>query len=395
MTVFVFIGPTISEADARQELEAIYMPPAQMGDVYRVALEGPSAIGIIDGYFERAPSVWHKEVLWALRRGVRVFGAASMGALRAAELQVFGMDGVGDIFHAFQSGDLHDDDEVAIAHADASSGYRASSEAMVNIRATLKLAEGEQVISSELRVRLEAWAKQTFYAERNYPDLLAKAAQCSSDLDQLEALKAFIGARRVDAKRDDALALLRRIREWQASGAPAPECSFELANSEPWTQLRAWARNQPRLAPKTEEVQASLIAAEARCHGRRGRLVIAGAFARALSAVPDARDQLDELVLAEARDAGVYDELARRAVDKQNTLERHGFAHPTFEDAGLPASYVLEWYLSLLDVEHHSEAAVPERILRALGAPPGALLEAEALREYLYQRLVPQAANEL
>jgi len=188
--------------------------------------------------------------------------------------------------------------------------------------------------------------------------------------------------------------LLRRIREWQASGAPAPECSFELANSEPWTQLRAWARNQPRLAPSTEDLQASLLAAEARCHGQRGRLVIAGAFARAASAHPAARDQLDDLIVAEARDAGVYDELARRAVDKQNTLDRCGFKYPTFEDARLPASYVVEWYLSQLDSEHRGEAAVSERILRPLGLRPGAEFEREALREYLYQHLVPQSADE-
>ena len=44
------------------------------------------AIGIIDGYFERVPSVWHKEILWAMAEGIHVFGSASMGALRAAEL---------------------------------------------------------------------------------------------------------------------------------------------------------------------------------------------------------------------------------------------------------------------------------------------------------------------
>ena len=43
----------------------------------------PRAIGIIDGYFQQVPSVWHKEILWAMAQGVHVFGSASMGALRA------------------------------------------------------------------------------------------------------------------------------------------------------------------------------------------------------------------------------------------------------------------------------------------------------------------------
>ena len=71
------------------------------------------AIGIIDGYFENIPSVWHKEILWAMSQGIHVFGSASMGALRAAELAPFGMEGVGAIFEAYRDGWLEDDDEVA------------------------------------------------------------------------------------------------------------------------------------------------------------------------------------------------------------------------------------------------------------------------------------------
>ena len=64
----------------------------------------PRAVGIIDGYFQQVPSVWHKEILWAMAQGVHVFGSASMGALRAAELAPFGMRGVGLIFEAYRDG---------------------------------------------------------------------------------------------------------------------------------------------------------------------------------------------------------------------------------------------------------------------------------------------------
>src|SRR4051794_12155361 len=123
MTVFVFTGPTLSPEAARAELDAAYLPPVSQGDVYRVALQRPWAIGIIDGYFERVPAVWHKEILWAMSRGIHVFGSASMGALRAAELAPFGMVGIGEIFEAYQSGTLEDDDEVAVAHGYAETGY--------------------------------------------------------------------------------------------------------------------------------------------------------------------------------------------------------------------------------------------------------------------------------
>ena len=73
-----------------------------------------------------------------------MFGAASMGALRAAELAAFGMEGVGAIFEAFREGVLEDDDEVAVIHGPAEFGYPVLSEAMVNIRRTLSDAALEQ-----------------------------------------------------------------------------------------------------------------------------------------------------------------------------------------------------------------------------------------------------------
>ena len=81
VSVYVFTGPTISQAEASRELEAVYLPPAAEGDVYRVTLKRPQAIGIIDGYFQSIPTVRHKEILWAMSRGIHVFGSASIGAL--------------------------------------------------------------------------------------------------------------------------------------------------------------------------------------------------------------------------------------------------------------------------------------------------------------------------
>ncbi len=141
MSVYVFTGPTISASEARRELEAVYLPPAAEGDVYRITLQHPQAIGVIDGYFQSVPTVRHKEILWAMSRGIHIFGSASIGALRAAELFPFGMEGVGTVFELYRDGILEDDDEVAVAHGPADMGYLACSEAMVNIRQTLRKAE--------------------------------------------------------------------------------------------------------------------------------------------------------------------------------------------------------------------------------------------------------------
>jgi len=212
MKVCIFTGPTISAADARLELEATYLPPVSQGDVYRAALKHPSAIGIIDGYFERVPAVWHKEILWAMSRGIHVFGSASMGALRAAELHVFGMVGVGKIFEAFHRSELEDDDEVAVAHGPEDCGFLSVSEPMVNIRATLTAAESSGVISAPVRAALEKTAKSLYYPDRNYKKVIQCAREQSLPAGELKAFESWFPTGRVDQKREDAVAMLRAMR---------------------------------------------------------------------------------------------------------------------------------------------------------------------------------------
>jgi len=104
MNVHVFTGPTLSAAEASQVLDADYFPPAMQGSVFQAACQRPRVIAIIDGRFESVPSIWHKEILWAMDQGIHVFGSASMGALRAAELAAFGMVGIGKVFASYASG---------------------------------------------------------------------------------------------------------------------------------------------------------------------------------------------------------------------------------------------------------------------------------------------------
>ena len=237
MTIFIFTGPTIASAEARRELDAVYLPPASQGDVYRAALARPRAIGIIDGFFDYVPSVWHKEILWAMEHGIAVFGSASMGALRAAELAPFGMRGVGKIFRAYRSGAIEDDDEVALLHGPAESEFRPTSEAMVNIRATLGSAQARRVIGRKTRLRLESLAKGLFYPERTYAAILDLGARRGLPAREIEKLRAWLPAGRVDQKRADAIAMLRAMSKFVAARrAPArPRHPFEYTKF--WDRL--------------------------------------------------------------------------------------------------------------------------------------------------------------
>ena len=198
----VFLGPTLAHDEARTVLDAEFLPPAAHGDVLRAAFRRPQAIGIVDGVFEHVPAVWHKEILFALSEGIHVYGAASMGALRAAELDRFGMRGIGEVYRAYADGVLEDDDEVAVAHAGAEDGFQAMSDPMVDIRATLNAAVSNGIASEQTAATIVAQIKATFYPRR-----LLLGALNSHDDDHLR-LREWLPDGWVRRKRDDALALL-------------------------------------------------------------------------------------------------------------------------------------------------------------------------------------------
>ena len=229
--VFIFTGPTISPQIAQQHLDAIYLPPVKLGDVYRISeLYSPRIIGIIDGYFNQVPAVWHKEILQALSQGIAVYGAASMGALRAAELDQLGMTGCGKIYRAYQSGLLppfndeafEDDDEVAVIHSPAELGYLAASDAMVNIRFSLAKAEQQGVIDRATCRNLAGIAKTQFYADRNYASILQIAKQHALPETQLAALAKWLGQHSIDQKQLDAIELLKQIKQDQHKPPETP-----------------------------------------------------------------------------------------------------------------------------------------------------------------------------
>ncbi|WP_404790460.1 TfuA-like protein [Altericista sp. CCNU0014] len=212
--IFVFLGPTLPLDEATELLPARYLEPARCGDVLAYLRLDPKVIAIVDGVFDRNASVWHKEILWAMERGIQVFGASSMGALRAAELHHFGMKGVGEIFAAYQSGQYTDDDEVAVAHGNAAEQFRCFSDAMVNIRATVAHAIDRQAIDPELGERIVQRAKQTFYPQRLLRHTIAELVKEGANALELKRFADFLDRGGfVNLKRRDAICLLQHLNE--------------------------------------------------------------------------------------------------------------------------------------------------------------------------------------
>jgi hypothetical protein len=218
--IIVFLGPSLAPEVAEKICPARYLPPVACGDVLRSLRLRPKVLAIIDGLFENVPAVWHKEILLALEEGITVFGASSMGALRAAELAPFGMIGVGRIFEAYRDGVYTDDDEVAVLHSSAAGEYRALSEPMVNIRATIERAISESVIAPEVGAVVIGCAKQTFYHERSLKGAVEKARVAGAMSQELECLLRFVANDGyVDQKKRDALELIRTLANLKAAPA--------------------------------------------------------------------------------------------------------------------------------------------------------------------------------
>jgi hypothetical protein len=444
MSVFVFTGPTLSATDAAAELDAHYLPPVAQGDVYRAALRSPQAIGIIDGYFERVPSVWHKEILWALSQGIHVLGAASMGALRAVELAPFGMRGVGWIYEAYRSGRLEADDEVAVVHGPEESGYRISSEALVNVQRTLERAEREGVISGTTRAAVVRAARELYYPDRTYPRFLADAERAGAARSELDALRAWLPSGRVDQKRDDAIAMLREMRETLGTRRPLPQ-RFAVEPSSYFNALISEAGAWSAVAPGTERLSPRLVIDELRLDPAAFRAAIDASMAttyvlrpgvyrplppsadtlarvrarlvadRGLSAEADRHDwlarhvlteagfdqlvaeeaarvenaaevlrRLPEVVLNHLRAHGDYERLTTRALEKERALAAHGLTAPTLEDAGVTEAALLGDVARRLGRPRIDDAGL---VARELGLPDTCRLRRLLLRERCYGRL--------
>jgi hypothetical protein len=346
-TAVVFLGPTLPVAEANRLVDATFLPPARQGDVYRVVKRlRPAVIGIIDGYFHQSASVWHREILWAMAEGIHVLGAASMGALRAAELQKYGMRGVGRVFEAYRDGryapfkdPFEDDDEVAVIHGPPETDFTTVSEAMIDIRDTLARAAEFGVITGDMRDRLAALGKAMLYRERSLARILERALAAYPMSPALTALAVWLPHHQTSRKRLDAADMLREIRLLQAEFPGRFQARFhlepvsvwirfleqeEMASSNDISEIEAAALGELRLQPKEWQ------------EARRQAMLRSAAIEKAIAtgAIPSdraGRASLDRLRRSSA--LLTHRELAAWATE--NGLNEEGLARLMREEASL------------------------------------------------------------
>ncbi len=360
--LIVFLGPSLPRTEALALVRCRVLPPARQGDVWKALSFRPRAIALIDGVFESQPSVWHREILTALQSGVAVFGGASMGALRAAELDRHGMVGVGQIYRGYRDGMLVDDAEVALLHADAEHGYRALSVPLVNVRHAARRAQAKKVLDEEEAEQLVEVAAQIFYQERHWPTVI-EAVTPRWRKDSLARWQRFAGGGLEDLKRQDAIeclgaadAALRAPGEKKARR----ECSLALPAPVP---------------PSARVRQRRLVDGTSRAPGATGRPMPSSDVLHSLAGRTDAGELAERglrraLLSGWARSVGLEVDRAELARTEREWLDSMGVT-PSQREPFLAACDLDQASLSTLMEELALERKVLDQSSSMLPDGPG------------------------
>ena len=228
--IYVFAGPTLSAGEGRAELRR-GVPPAR-GPGRRVpgrARAPPRPLASSMATSSASPPCGTRSSSGPCPRASTSTGAPAWGPYAPRSWPRSACAASAPPSRRSCMANLEDDDEVAVVHAPEDEGFRPLSEAMVNIRATLTGAERAGVIRLATRNALERLAKGLHYPERSYPALLARAAREEVPAAELERLRAWLPQGRVNQKREDALAMLRTMREELASHPGPKQVSWWLS----------------------------------------------------------------------------------------------------------------------------------------------------------------------
>lgn len=193
--------------DSDDKIEVIYKRPIKRGDLSIDLKENPDIIGIIDGVFHQNSAVGHKEILEAINKGIKVFGASSMGALRASELDTLGMIGIGYCYEQYASGEVESDDDVAVM-LDRDT-LEPLSIPLISMKYVFSKAVGENILTESEKEELLKITKETYYPKRNYANTLSRS---DLDNDKKGELINFIRESE-DIKKEDAKKLIYCIKE--------------------------------------------------------------------------------------------------------------------------------------------------------------------------------------
>jgi TfuA protein len=211
----VFLGPSLKLEKAKNIINADFRPPAKKGDFIKLSLFSDTRkVVLIDGVFLQDYPPTPIEVFQVIRKtNFKVYGASSIGALRAVELEKFGMTGIGKIFEFYKKEIINSDDEIAVTF---DSNYNLLSEAMIDIRYNIFLAWKRQIIDKETKQIMIKLAKSIYFPFRSYDNIIDKSLDMYSlHKKSILNFKDYISNNRISLKELDALRALTFISSLQ------------------------------------------------------------------------------------------------------------------------------------------------------------------------------------
>jgi TfuA protein len=212
----VFIGPSLDIGKAKRIFDADYRPPAKKGDFLRlmncISDDHRVIVGLVDGLFlQDYPPTPIEVFQLVVKKNMLVVGGASLGALRAVELEKYGMIGIGKIFELYKKNTIAADDEVAVTFAPEN--QQLQSEAMVDIRYNLFVALRKGVIDKNTRRAAVKVAKSIYFPDRNYEVIVNETKRrYPSSSDYLESFRSYISENRQSLKEKDAIKLVNYVK---------------------------------------------------------------------------------------------------------------------------------------------------------------------------------------
>lgn len=213
--VCIFAGPSLAGNALPGDVESF--PPAKRGALFAALRSGYRRIGLVDGAVdenERLPLRELREAL-AIPR-VTLLGAASMGAIWAAQLESEGMRGAGRIFRLFRCGSLMQRDDVYVLHAPAGLRYRCLTLPLVNIRYTLRAMRLAGHLARAEEHALTAYMRNVPWFDRDRHSVAAAVYAACGSSRCTRAMQKFDVMYR-DIKYEDAMSLVSLLRSQHAS----------------------------------------------------------------------------------------------------------------------------------------------------------------------------------
>lgn len=210
-------------------------PPIRHGDLFSIASRPAGVAVVVDGNYHQRLAVRHKEILEVMAAGVTVIGAASIGALRAAELEPFGMLGVGKVFEWYRDEVFTQDDAVAVAHEEHPSPGGVNIP-LVNLYAALNEAAAATVIGEDRIRDLIVSLAAEYYPQRSLSRVLALLDRAHPDLGKWYRERVERDPHAFDQKRRDCLAAV------EAAATHVPQGETVAATHDSWrtVHLRRW-----------------------------------------------------------------------------------------------------------------------------------------------------------